>query len=163
MRLKKEYTSKTMKEVCGDLFELSKGGVLVITTNGFVKNNGEAVMGRGCARQAAQRWPDMPSRLGQGLKANGNIVMITWGGTGGVPREYDAVVTFPVKHNWWEKADLELIRDSAERLRNSADAMGWKDIFVPLPGCGNGGLKWEQVRPVLEPHFDDRFKLVTFA
>jgi len=32
----------------------------VITTNGFVKNNGEAVMGRGCAREAARKYPRLP-------------------------------------------------------------------------------------------------------
>lgn len=146
-----------MLEANGNLFELAKGGVLCITTNGFVKKNGDAVMGRGCAKQASQRWPDFPKILGSSIKENGNIPSVRFGVSG-----YQAVVAFPVKHNWWERADLELIAESAERLRNTAEALGWSRVFVPRPGCGNGGLRWEDVKPVLEPYFDDRFVIVDF-
>jgi len=39
-----------MKELRGNLFH-TPCDVICITTNGFVKRNGEAVMGRGCAVQ----------------------------------------------------------------------------------------------------------------
>lgn len=151
-----------MLEIRGDLFALAKGQVLCITTNGFVKKDGRAVMGRGCARQAAAAWPALPGILGQSIKRNGNVTAILLGAGGIDDASYRAIVAFPVKHAWWELASLELIRNSAERLMGLADDMGWTDIFVPLPGCGNGRLEWAQVKPVLEPYFDDRFKLVSF-
>ena len=41
-----------MKEIRGDLFT-QEADTICITTNGFVKANGECVMGRGCAKQLA--------------------------------------------------------------------------------------------------------------
>lgn len=62
-----------------------------------------------------------------------------------------SLFTFPVKHRWYEKADLELIRRSVVQF-------GWvvthasqvENIFVmPRPGCGFGRLTWEEVRPIV--------------
>jgi len=44
-----------VKEVDGNLWEI-EADWRVITTNGFVKKDGRAVMGRGVARQALQRY-----------------------------------------------------------------------------------------------------------
>jgi hypothetical protein len=48
------------------IYDTEPWAICCVTTNGFVRN-GKAVMGRGVARQAAQRWPDLPARLGQQL------------------------------------------------------------------------------------------------
>lgn len=149
-----------MKEINGDLFELAKGGVLCLTTNGFVKKNGECVMGRGCALQAKKRWPSLPYTLGSSINRIGNMVAEL-----SIPEltDYQAVVAFPVKHKWFEKADVELIKHSAWQLRAGAYTRGWQHVYVPRPGCGNGGLSWAQVKPVLEQPFDDdRFIIVDF-
>lgn len=45
-----------------------------ITTNGFIKANGEAVMGRGCALEAAQAFPNVPKLLGALITSKGNRV-----------------------------------------------------------------------------------------
>ena len=96
-----------MREVNGDLFELAANKTLVITTNGFTKADGTAVMGRGCALQAAAKWHDFPKALGERIRHGGNVVnAFRYPG-------YKAVFTFPVKENWWEKASLDLIRASA--------------------------------------------------
>jgi hypothetical protein len=36
-----------------------------------------------------------------------------------------------------------------------------ENVLVPRPGCGNGQLDWEDVKPILLDHFDDRFIVVT--
>jgi hypothetical protein len=133
-----------MKEAKGDMFAeyLSPEVVYVITTNGYVKNNGEAVMGRGVAKVAAQLRKNTPSILGDLLLAHGNIPFV-------LPGNF---VTLPVKHKWSEKADLELIEQSLIKFRNLYYTYGWRDrqIYVPRPGCGNGQLQWEEVRPLME-------------
>lgn len=64
-----------MLEVKGDLwsFESTGPAVRCITTNATVKKNGTCVMGRGCAREAAMKWPALPKMLGDHLRAHGNV------------------------------------------------------------------------------------------
>jgi hypothetical protein len=132
-----------MREIRGELWDYyhreDKPFVVCITTNGFVKKNGEAVMGRGCAYEATKRIPYIAKDLGELIKLYGNR---PWG--------VHDILTFPVKHNWWESADLELIRQSAETLRTIALDNLEITYVLPRPGCGNGRLDWAQVKPLLE-------------
>lgn len=114
------------------------GHVVCITTNGFVKKNGLAVMGRGCAAEAARLFPQFPALLGFHITQHGNVAMRVPG---------KPILTFPVKHNWWEKADLALIKKSVEFLSGCDRAY---TFHLPRPGCGNGRLSWEDVKPLLE-------------
>jgi hypothetical protein len=117
-----------------------------ISTNGFVKRNGLAVMGRGCAAQAALRYPIAPRLLAEHIRRNGNV-------PGWIGEHNDwALIVLPVKHNWWEKADLGLIRMSVNWLREYAENNGVvTTIHVPRLGCGNGKLNWaNEVRPLME-------------
>ena len=111
-------------------------------------------MGRGCASEAKNRYPDLALMLGQAIQGLGNEAF--WMMTKDGP-----VVTFPVKHNWYEKADTKLILHSALTVA-SMNALTDRRIVMPRPGCGNGKLKWEDVRPILAPILDDRFHVITF-
>lgn len=144
-----------MLEVIGNLWTYP-ADVRVITTNGTVKKNGECVMGRGCALEAKKKYPTLPKLLGQVIVGIGNEPFWFPLASADAP-----LVTFPVKHNWHERADIELIKSSAEKIANMR-ALEERTIVLPRPGCGNGGLRWEDVKPVLEPILDDRFHVITF-
>lgn len=140
-----------MIEVTGDLwtFRHSKKIVRCITTNGFVKADGRAVMGKGCAWEAAERFPQLPAKVGEHIRKNGNVVGLfpllesfTLSDT--------TVLTFPVKHVWWDRADLKLIQQSADALCDIACGVLDTVYILARPGCGNGGLTWEQVKPVID-------------
>ncbi len=134
-----------MKLIHGNLWEYANDPkyILCITTNGFVKKNGEAVMGRGCAKEAAQRYPKLPKELGYSIKTFGNE--IAW-----FFHDTQELISFPVKHNWWEKADLDLIKKSTEDLYGITTCFPKDTFILPKPGCGNGQLKWEEVEPILK-------------
>ncbi len=137
-----------MREITGDLwdyFEQDKC-LCCITTNGFVKNNGEAVMGAGCAKQAVERFPALPKNLGRMIKQNGNVVQVV----SAAVRGGDSVISFPVKHKWWEEADPKLISESAGALNKMARNNPDKKFVLPRPGCGNGKLQWKDVKPLLK-------------
>lgn len=129
------------KEIFGDLFSYDKrpGFKICITTNGFIKNNEEGVMGAGCAKQAAKLYPDLPRLLGVSLRQRGNVVS-------SLTEQY---ISFPVKHNWWEDADMNLIVESTIELKKRALQQPNIKFILPRPGCGNGKLDWKAVRGLL--------------
>ena len=69
------------------------------------------------------------------------------------------LVAFPVKRHWRDPADPSLIVKSAFQLVELTDREGWRNVALPRPGCGNGRLDWEVVRPLLNL-LDDRFVVV---
>lgn len=172
-----------MLEITGDLFE-QKCDAICITTNGFVKKNGEAVMGAGVAKQAADRWITLPKILGKCLLAGkdgvNTLLESAWDET---PYE---VVSFPVKPKygiyedgsdvvkhmrgkfhpldrvpgWACTAKLWIIEKSCRQLVKLADEMGWKTVCLPRPGCGAGELEWLEVLQAIKPLLDDRFVIV---
>lgn len=171
-----------MIEHYGDVWSYSCDAICV-TTNGFVKNNGEAVMGRGIAQQAAQRYPELPRLLGRAIRRYGNLPALL------IPYP-PAIISFPVKPaeavvatdksniiprlrgqfmpghrapGWACMASLDLIVESAKELVHMADTFRFKNVALPHPGCGNGGLKWEDVQPALAEILDDRFHTFTYA
>lgn len=129
-----------MKELHGSIWIhfLAPDHFVCITTNGTIKKNGDAVMGRGNAKQAKIVVPLIDRYLGKYLKLNGNtpgyLKVLTM----------PAIVIFPVKHNWWEEADRKLILKSRAWLVQEAEAHPEKTFHLPRPGCGNGKLDWER-------------------
>lgn len=153
-----------MLEKFGNIWDLAKDyDAIVITTNGYVKKDGSAVMGRGIAKEASWRYPDLPKRLGWNLGQEGNIPCAF--------TDYKPyIITFPVKPafgpdgipGWLVRADINLIKESAIKLIETVDWLELQKVILPRPGCGNGRLTWEQVKPIIEPILDDRFTVVTF-
>lgn len=149
-----------MRELQADLWSVPADAV-VITTNGFVKRNGEAVMGRGCAQEARDRGYLPAAMFGDRLARYGNHTAVFRDRDLGEGRVVD-LVTLPVKHKWDEVADPILIDRSVDELVLIANAMDWRTVVMPRPGCGNGQLPWETVvRPLLRG-LDDRFIVVDF-
>ena len=144
-----------MREVFGNLWQFA-GGMKCITTNGSVRADGNAVMGRGCANEARLMFHGLAQKLGTRLRNSGNHVYYF----PDIP-----LYTFPVKVDWNRPAVLTLIEQSAyELVEQTEDFTPTSYIYLPRPGCGNGTLMWEDVRPVIEPILTgDRFRIVDYA
>ena len=140
-----------MEEISGDLWDYQGRAILALTTNGSLSRDQRAILGRGCARQAGERFPDLAQRLGALLQQRGNHVHELG----------DGLVSFPVEETAWSLPDPRLIRRSAQELRELADRAGYQLILVPRPGCGYGGLSWPEVRPLLADLFDERFLVIS--
>ncbi len=140
-----------MLEVVGDIWEYEGRAVIAITTNGSVMKGGSAVFGNGVARQASLRFSWLAGKLGELLRERGNHVFDLGCG----------IVSFPVEETPWSLPDLRLIGRSAQELRTLADCRGWEKVVVPRPGCGGGGMAWNDVKPLLNGLFDDRFIVIS--
>ncbi|MBE0427969.1 MAG: ADP-ribose-binding protein [Nitrospirae bacterium] len=132
---------------------------VAITTNGSVKRDGRLVMGRGVALQAKLKFrkSGLDLKAGQMVREHGNNVHFLGVFHDKKGRQY-GIYTFPVKHRWYEKADINLIKRSAKQLYGLR--YQFSRIFIPRPGCGNGGLRWEELKPVLGEIFGDDTKFV---
>lgn len=145
-----------MIEIFGDLWTV-RAEARCITTNGVVNASGRAVMGRGCAREAAERFPGLALSFGRLLRLNGNHVLLL-----DTLPDGSMLFSFPVKHRWSEDADLKLIARSAHELVAMVELHGVMSTVLPRPGCGNGWLSWQlDVRRVIRPILDDRFQIIT--
>lgn len=145
-----------VQEMNGNLWEfysLGEQHIACITTNGFVKTNGECVMGRGCAREARDKFPGFAKFLGDTIKQLGNKVHLF-----GTPR----LLSFPTKHVWWEKSDLELIKQSTQELADIARAKPDNIFYLPRPGCGNGQLNWADVKPAIQDLLPDNVIVINY-
>jgi hypothetical protein len=166
-----------VRELVTDLF-LEPADAICLTTNGSVKRDGAAVMGRGVALMAKRLWYGIDRLLGRRLKKQGNVVQVLTLETDSglhylrLPRKEGGpllcpvpwhIVAFPVKEEWQEKADLDLIGQSARALRRLIKEQKWKRVLLPRPGCGNGRLSWAKVRPVLNRHFAENQHLVVVS
>lgn len=148
-----------MKEQTINLWDTT-GDAICITTNGVINHLGLAIMGGGVALEAVTRYPEMAEELGYLLQLQGNHVYLLQEAkpVGLAPF---AIFSFPTKTHPYMKSDPLLIVRSARELISLCDDYGYEDIYIPRPGCGLGGLDWEDVKPLLSEILDDRFTVVT--
>lgn len=139
-----------MIEIVGDIWTYAPQAIIVITTNGSLTRDGRAVLGRGVAKQATRYFPALAVKLGELIDRQGNHVCDLGGG----------IVSFPVEETAWSLPDMELIARSLEELVVLTDTAGWRQVVVPRPGCGGGGLDWHEVQPLLAARLDERFLVI---
>lgn len=134
-----------MNIIRGNLWSYqAKNRPVAVTTNGIVRYNGSLVMGAGVALQAAQRFPDLPARLGCDIKQYGNVVMY-----------YPdiEIISFPTKNHYKDPSSLDLIANSAKQLAFFLLHRPEISVVLPPPGCGLGKLSWKEVEPILDKEF----------
>ncbi len=142
-----------MRERATDLWSVPPEGQIVlrcITTNGEIHSDGTAVMGRGCARAAAERYPGIDRVLGGMISSVGNVVHDLRGVYGPHPSRKADLFSFPTKYEWRLPSDMDLIIRSAKQLVEKVKVLRvWEEydeVWLPRPGCGAGELDWSTVK-----------------
>lgn len=119
-----------------DIQACNSGSWLVIPTNIGWKANGENVMGRGLAKQAASRFPTIAKTYGKWCKDYGCVICKI-----GIPRLILAPSKALNKQNpgfsWANSSDIETVAKSYEQLSSLSFT---KTLIVPLLGTGNGDM-----------------------
>lgn len=104
------------------------------------------VMGKGVALAFKNRWPSiMPE-----YQASCRSKALRPGGCQLYPlpdrRLWAGLAT---KDHWRAPSQLAWVRDGLRVLAEQARAAGVRSIAIPPPGCGNGGLSWAEVEPLV--------------
>lgn len=123
----------------GDIFE-SKARTLVNTVNTV------GVMGKGIAQAFKKRFPEMfedySRRCEQGTVKPGVPYLYTdMLGT--------SIINFPTKKHWRSPSRLADIERGLDIILEKYREWGIESIALPPLGCGNGGLEWEIVGPIM--------------
>ena len=143
-----------MKIIKHDIWDCwNQGYTICITTNPIINSKGKAVMGRGLAFEISQKIPTIQKELAEKLLEFGNVPILF---------EQHRIITFPTKHHWREKSDLELIKKSCDHLNDLLNEYNPKKgiVFLPVPGIGNGKLDKDLVMPILEEKFKNSKRVI---
>lgn len=112
--------------------------------------NTQGVMGKGIALMFKERYPSNYKAYAAACKA-GEVrvgqMFVTHVNELGGPRW---VINFPTKEHWRPPTKIEWVRDGLAALREVILEKGIRSVAVPPLGCGNGGLDWRNVRPLIE-------------
>jgi O-acetyl-ADP-ribose deacetylase (regulator of RNase III) len=129
----------------------TRGNLLEADVEALVNTvNTVGVMGKGIALRFKEAFPANFKRYAEAC-ARGEVqvgrMFITEGPGLHGPRW---IINFPTKEHWRNKTRLEWIREGLDDLRRAIVEKGIRSIAVPPLGCGQGGLDWREVRPVIE-------------
>lgn len=59
------------------------------------------------------------------------------------------IINFPTKTHWRVKTRIEWVEEGLKDLVRVIREKGIRSIAIPPLGCGNGGLDWREVRPLI--------------
>jgi O-acetyl-ADP-ribose deacetylase (regulator of RNase III) len=112
--------------------------------------NTEGVMGKGIALQFKRVYPEMFKAYASACKAGQVRLGEMWVWQTGALEGPRLVVNFPTKGHWKTRSRLADIEAGLVDLVQVIDRYHVRSIAVPPLGCGNGGLAWSVVRPIIE-------------
>lgn len=69
--------------------------------------------------------------------------------------ELELILNFPTKNHWRNPSQIEWVEGGLEILAERYSEWGIKSLALPPLGCGNGGLDWADVWPLIERHLGE--------
>jgi O-acetyl-ADP-ribose deacetylase (regulator of RNase III) len=136
--------------------EIAKGDLLEQRVDAIVNTvNTVGVMGKGIALQFRRKWPANYKAYEEACKRNEVVPckMFVFDNGGLVEPKY--IINFPTKRHWRQPSRLSDIECGLEDLVAQIKTLKIKSIAIPPLGCGNGGLDWSEVKPLIEASFKD--------
>lgn len=136
------------------MIEEAQGNLLKADAEALVNTvNCVGVMGKGVALQFKQAYPEMAKAYAKACDREevqpGR--MLVWH-TGHLknPRY---IINFPTKRHWVGRSSYKDVAAGLAALVDEVRNRGITSIAVPPLGCGNGGLDWRKVRPMIKEAF----------
>lgn len=129
----------------GNIFE-SEAETLVNAVNCV------GIMGKGIALEFKNRYPKMFTEYQDMCSKNEMTIgrLHYYRDTTGI-----SIINFPTKNHWRSKSNLEYVISGLDCFVKNYEKLGIKSIAFPALGCGNGGLSWETVEPIMYEKLKD--------
>ncbi len=111
------------------------------------------VMGKGVALEFKRRWPDnfkAYKRLCDDKKLSPGQMFVFDNNDFLDAGKHRYLINFPTKQHWRSRSKIEYVQDGLVDFIKQVHELGIKSVAVPPLGCGNGGLDWADVRPLIE-------------
>ncbi|MCF0093110.1 hypothetical protein B0E54_01936 [Micromonospora sp. MH99] len=133
---------------------LSHGNLLNAEADGLVNPvNTVGVMGKGIALQFKRAHPANYAAYRTACRERrvelGRMFIFDSGRPG--PQRY--VINFPTKGHWRTDSKLDDIEAGLADLVHVVDEKKINSVAIPALGCGNGGLNWNDVKPLIKSAF----------
>ena len=135
---------------------IKKGNLIESDVEALVNTvNTVGVMGKGVALQFKKAFPENFKKYEQAVK-NKEVqigkVFVTETGKFTNPKY---IINFPTKKHWRYPSKIEWVKEGLNDLRNFILHNKIKSIAIPPLGCGNGKLKWSDVKPLIIDSLSD--------
>jgi hypothetical protein len=150
-----------LNELVGDVWDLldENSAVCILTNNTILYHKFKPfygrpynIMGGGIAKEAYDRNLGLKETCAESI-LNGSISLGYDLATGA------EMLRFPTKDQIHESSDMRIIADSLIKLVKYINENPNKKIYLPRPGCGLGGLEWNDVKELCE-HYLGKFENV---
>ncbi len=136
------------------MINIKKGNLLSEKVDALVNAvNCVGVMGKEIALQFKNKWPDYFIAYAKSCKAGAirpGVISTYALNQSGQPFY---IINFPTKNNWRDKSTLAYIKDGLDDLKIFIEINNIRSLALPALGCGNGGLEWSIVKPLIEASF----------
>lgn len=132
------------------MIRFTSGNLLDASADALVNTVNEVgVMGKGIALMFRERFPENTRAYGEASAAKeirvGHMFVTP---TGELFPKW--IINFPTKRHWRNPSKIQWIRDGLIDLVRIVRELDIRSIALPPLGCGNGGLDWAVVRPIIE-------------
>ena len=108
------------------------------------------VMGKGLALAVKRRYPEVFDRYvaacDSGKMRIGQLQLIK--------TKTRWILNFPTKKHWRGTSKLEFIEAGLKKFVKTYHRRGIDSVAFPPLGCGQGGLKWEEVEPLMRRYLE---------
>lgn len=111
------------------------------------------VSGKGLAAVFKKRFPAEEAKFvewcAQQARSVGDILVVRRDGN----HTEKVIIYVPTKQHWRNSSNFESVSRAITNLASTIMRERLQRVAVPALGCGLGGLRWTQVRPLMEAAF----------
>ncbi|MDF9794993.1 O-acetyl-ADP-ribose deacetylase (regulator of RNase III)/uncharacterized protein YwgA [Catalinimonas alkaloidigena] len=135
------------------MIQYTQGNLLDAPTEALVNTvNTMGIMGKGIALQFKEAFPEnfraYKKACEQKELVPGKLLWVKEL----TPQGEKWIVNFPTKTVYYRKSSYKYVEEGLKTLASDLKANNIKSIAIPPLGCGNGGLKWDKVKAVIEQY-----------